>query len=246
MSSRVRHALILIPWHIGDWRDVTFHAVSELKRLRCLAVEDAAEARAQLAQLRLDGSGKEFLAVPPRPRPAFLRRVLARLRREDVGMLSLGGVPCFMAPGGWLVRELRGRGVPVRALAGASSLTAVLSLSGFDWVETPHSRSFSFVFFDERGDQSCFRAAAGRAGEPVVVFVRKHAFRDCLRGLRRAVGDRPVTAFFDLTKNPPEDYPHADRVRTMSCAGWLREAARIPWRKVADVALLVHPDESRP
>lgn len=241
--KRPGHAFILIPWHIGHWQDMTLRAVAEIRRLHCLVVEDAAEARTQFAKLRLDSAGKEFLEVPSRPRPAFLRRVLCRLRGEDVGMVSLGGVPCFMDPGGWLVRELRARNVLVRALAGASSLAAVLSLSGYDWIETPRSRSFSFVFFDEHGDQSAFRSAAGRAGEPVVVFIRKHAFADCLRGMRDVVKSRRITVFFDLTKNPREKYPYADRVRTMDCAGWLREAARIPWAKVADVALLVHPDE---
>ena len=76
-----------------------------------------------------------------------------------------------------------------------------------------------------------------------MVFIRKHAFADCLRGMRDLVKSRPVTAFFDLTKNPREKYPYADRVRTMDCAGWLREAARIRWQEVADVALLIHPDE---
>jgi 16S rRNA (cytidine1402-2'-O)-methyltransferase len=243
MSARAGHALILIPWHIGDWKDMTLHAVSTLKRLRCLVVEDAAEARSQFAALRLDASGKELLEVPVRPRPDFLRRVLARLRREDVGMVSLGGMPCFMDPGGWLVRGLRRRGAAVEALPGASSLTAVLSLSGFDWVESPRSRSFSFVFFDERGDQAAFRAVAARSGEPVVVFVRKHAFTACLRGLRGVVGSRSITGFFDLTKNPPESHPWADRVRTLDCARWLREAARIPWARVAEAVLLIHPDE---
>jgi 16S rRNA (cytidine1402-2'-O)-methyltransferase len=242
MSGRTGHALILIPWHIGDWKDMTFHAVSTLKRLRCLVVEESAEARNQFAELRLDASDKEFLEVPPRPSPEFLRRVLARLRREDVGLISLGGTPCFMDPGGWLVRELRRRGAAVEALPGASSLTAVLSLSGFDWVDSPRSRSFSFVFFDERGGQDVFRAVAARSGEPVVVFVRRHAFAACLRGLREVVGSRLITGFFDLTKNPPERYPWADRVRTMDCARWLRQAARIPWARVAEAVLLVHPD----
>ncbi|MCX5797454.1 MAG: SAM-dependent methyltransferase [Elusimicrobia bacterium] len=228
---------------MGHWQDMTLRAVAETKRLRCLVTEDAGEARRQFADLRLDCAGKEFLEVPSRPQPAFLRRVLDRLRVEDVGMVSLGGVPCFMDPGGWLVRELRARGVPVRALAGASSLAAVLSLSGYDWIETPRCRAFSFVFFDEHGDQSAFRAAVGRSGEPVVVFIRKHAFALCLRGMRGLVKSRRITAFFDLTKNPREQYPYADRVRTMDRAGWLREADRIRWQEVADVALLIHPDE---
>ena len=241
--KRPGHAFILIPWHIGHWQDMTLRAVATISRLRCLVTEDASETRAQFAQLRLSCIGKKFLVVPSRLRPAFLRRVLDLLRGEDVGMVSLGGVPCFMDPGGWLVREMRQRSVPVKALAGASSLASVLSLSGFDWIESPRSRSFSFVFFDEKGDQSAFQAAVGRAGEPVVVFIRKHAFFDCLRGMRGQVKARRISVFFDLTKNPLEKYPYADRVQTMGCAGWLREAARIPWPKIADVALLVHPDE---
>lgn len=236
------HSLILIPWHIGNWEDMTFQAVSTANRLRCFLAEDAEAARAQFLKLRLECADKEFLTVPVRPEAGFLDRVGERLRQEDVGMVSSGGAPCFADPGGWVVAGLRQRGVPVKALAGASSLTTLLALSGFDWVAQPPSRSFSFVFFDKSGGQEAFRAAAGRR-EPVVVFLAAQDFAACLEAMREPAGARRVTAFFDLTKSPRSQYPYADQVRTMTCAGWLAELSGIRWKDVADLALLIHPED---
>jgi 16S rRNA (cytidine1402-2'-O)-methyltransferase len=239
--TRPENPLILIPWHIGNWEDMTFNAVSTANRLRLFLAEDAEAAREQFLKLRLDCAGKEFLTIPILPEAAFLDRVLEALGREDVGMVSLGGAPCFADPGGWLVRELRARDVPVVALGGASSLTALLSLSGFDWVATPAARSFSFVFFDGKGSHDQFLSVAGRRGEPVVVFLGKDEFAACLRVLQEPAGDRRISVFFDLTKSPKEQFPYGNQVRTMNCEDWLQEAGHIRWQDVADVALMIHP-----
>lgn len=236
------HALVLIPWHLGNLADVTLNTVGTVKRLRRFLAEDAEGARSQIEQvLRQDCSGKEFLTLPDHLDRGFLRRVLRMLESEDVGMVASGGVPCFGDPGAWVVRALRERGVPITPMAGASSLSALLSVSGFDWIYSPRSRAFSFVFFEETGGHDGFCKVVGRGREPVIVFLAKGAFAPCLKIMRPVVRGRLVSAFFDLTKLPKSSFPYADRVLTMGCSQWLAEAGRLPWDKVSDVALIVHP-----
>jgi 16S rRNA C1402 (ribose-2'-O) methylase RsmI len=162
-----------------------------------------------------------------------------------VGLVSSSGVPCFVDPGAWLVREARARGVPVVALGGASSLSTLLALSGYDWIDHPPTRAFSFVFFEPGADPAYFRAVVGRREEPVVVYLPKGGFDACLAELGPLAGGRAVTAFFDLTRPPRTGFPYANEVRTLSCAAWRRRGRRIRWDKVSDVALLVEPARKR-
>ncbi|MBI4676593.1 MAG: hypothetical protein HY748_03320 [Elusimicrobia bacterium] len=239
------HTLYLIPWHIGARGDMTLNAVHMARRLRAFLAEEAEEARSQFFKvLRLDCAGKEFLTIPARPEPGFVNRVLALLAKEDVGLVSSGGMPCFADPGGWLVRDLRSRGVDIAPMAGASSLTTLLTLSGFDWLEDPPTRRFSFTFFEETGPHDDFRETVGRRFEPVIVFLRARAFASCLKMMKDLAGQRPIAAFFDMTKPKPK-FPYADQVRTMSANEWEAGVKKVRWEKVSDIALMIHPEAYR-
>lgn len=243
--TRKAGELRLVPWHIGDRGDLTLNAVRAARELKVWLVEDAAQARRQFeTELGVDCRDKEFRALPPRPDAEFLHAVRADLRCGDVGLACSGGVPCFVDPGGWLVEALRDEGFRVRASAGASVLSTLLSLSGFDWPRG-HSRG-TFVVWLERGPggkhERAFLDTFRRKTEPVFVLLEAARFRECLGAMARPLGRRPVTVFFDLTKTPREKYPYADRVETRTCREWLAEAERIRWDEVSDVALMVHPE----
>ena len=240
-----KHTLFLIPWHIGNSYDITLSAVRCMRRLRCFLVEDPKLSRRQFAPfLGAALAGKEFLLIPEEPDAEFLRTVLDLLKKEDVGLASSGGVPCFIDPGAWIVKAVRERGVLVTALAGASCLSTMLSLSGIKW----HSDStciFSFVFFLEGAPADPkyvrFLKAAAREDEALVVLLSSKSFKTCLDILAPVVGERSISVFFDLTKGPSPKYPYADQVRTMSCAAWRREAGLIRWPEVGDVSMIIHP-----
>jgi 16S rRNA C1402 (ribose-2'-O) methylase RsmI len=236
-----------MPWHIGNHADLTVNVLVTLRRLRVFLVEAPAAARRELARLLPGGTtGKVLLRIPPEPRDAFLRRVLALLEREDVGLLASGGAPCFCDPGAWVVRELRLRGVQIVAQAGPSGLAAVLSLSGVEWTGND-CNTFTFAFFcrPARGrTPPAMREALGRTNEPVVVFLPVPDLPHCLRLIAaRDGGDRRVTVFFDLTKTAAQRFPFADQVRTLTAREWLRVHHRVRWDRVSEIALLVHRRE---
>jgi 16S rRNA (cytidine1402-2'-O)-methyltransferase len=236
------HALFLIPWSIGNRLDITLNAVRCVRRLRCFLSEDPDLSREQFAFLLGAGvSGKRFLRIPDEPEAGFLRTALGLLKDEDVGLVSGGGSPCFVDPGAWVVREVRKAGIAVTALSGPSGLTTVLSLSGIE-SRGPHP-VFSFAYFsaDSKPGRGKLLAAAGRADEPLVVFLGVKDLPVCLRALAPVVADREVSVFFDLTRGPQDRFPYADQVRTMTCQAWLKDLGQVHWSQVADISLLVHP-----
>ncbi len=240
------HTLFLVPWHIGNRLDVTVHAARVARKLRVFLAEDPGLTREQFTRdLGIDCAGKEFLLIPEKEDPAFLKTVLARLAAEDAALICSGGIPCFIDPGAWLVKRLREREQPVRALAGASILSTMLSLSAVDWTGT-HNRG-SFVIYLEAsprgGGDVVFLDAVRREREPVFVFLNIHKFRECLSVMKPIIGRRQVSVFFDLTKKTRGKYPYADRVMSMGCAAWLKEAEKIPWAEISDIALMLHPRE---
>ena len=242
--TRAKHTFFLIPWHIGNRLDITVHTARAARDLRVFLAEEPDLTRRQFqSDLGVDCRGKEFLSIPESEDPDFLKEVLARLGREDVGLIASGGIPCFIDPGSWLVARLREKGISIVALAGPSILSTMLSLSGVDWAGKQCRGSFVFYLSAAPGGRMnpSFQEAVRREDEPVFVFLAIRQFRGCLAEMRPLIGDRLVSAFFDLTKGSGPKYPYADRVVTHDCRAWLKEADRIPWKDVSDVSLMVHP-----
>jgi len=127
-----------------------------IRRAAALAhwvAEDARSARALLKRVH----AVEPLALPlqaievvelPRPRkgsrdavPAADWQALLRpaLAGHDLGLVSEAGLPAVADPGAALVAAAHAAGVPVRPLAGASSLLLALAASGLD------GQSFAFA-----------------------------------------------------------------------------------------------------
>lgn len=233
----------LIPWHIGDVRDLTFNALSLVRRLDFLLVEDVESARRDLIRLRADPRAKTLVAVPRDSDPALTARVLSALAGGDVGLVASGGIASFVDPGAWLVSELRRLGVSLVATAGASALTTMLALSGIEWRAKTTSNFTFAMFFDEDGDGRAdgrFIALARRR-EPLFVFLKKSEVARCMALLEPVVKDRPVTLYFDLAKSPPEKFPLSGVVRARACSQWRRELSSLPWDRIDDVSLMVGP-----
>ncbi|MDD5305168.1 MAG: SAM-dependent methyltransferase [Elusimicrobia bacterium] len=246
-TTASKRTLFLVPWHIGNRLDITVHAARVARNMRVFLTEEPALTRRQFeSDLGIDCQGKEFLLIPEKEDPKFLKEVLAKMRTEDAALICSGGIPCFIDPGAWLVKSLRERDMPIRALAGASILSTMLSLSAMDWTGT-HNRG-TFIIYLASGPKGGVHAslleAVRREDEPVFIFLALNQFKECIANIEPVVGKRLVSAFFDLTKKTKGKYPYADRVITLTCREWLKEAERMPWKEISDVALMVHPSEA--
>lgn len=198
-EREVRGKLVLIPWHIGHWRDVTLRALDELRRLRVLLVEESTAFPQQLkADYEIDCSNKELVEIGMKPDRALLARCFGWLEHEDVGIVSSSGTPCFIDPGAWLVRELRDAGVELVVLAGASALTAALSASGIEW--TDDRARFTFTAFRSGLAAELRALLRARRREPLVLFVAPEELAPLRALLREHAPDRRWNVMSNLSK----------------------------------------------
>jgi 16S rRNA (cytidine1402-2'-O)-methyltransferase len=219
-------SLVLIPWHLGDHLDVTLGAVRELKRIGRFLAEDPAQLRRELATYHVDELTKEIVEIGFDPDAALLDRCRAWLATGDVGLVSSSGVPCFADPGAWLVAVLRGHGVEIRALAGASALSTVLSLSGIEWMRD--ARAFTFHFFLAAEPKRLTDLLARK--EPIVVFLAPADLAACLACVSRVTPHRQVSAFYDVARGDDRRADPVDRAT----------AATLRPRAAENVTLVIH------
>jgi MoaA/NifB/PqqE/SkfB family radical SAM enzyme/16S rRNA C1402 (ribose-2'-O) methylase RsmI len=237
------HSLILIPWHIGNRRDITVNAVGRMRSLHWFLAENPEAAKREFSEMLSGNSpANNFILLPETADPEVLARVCRLLETEDVGLIASGGAPCFVDPGAWLVRALRQRGVPIVSQGGASILSAIFSLSGVEWIGRPNLASIMFFAQRYSADKRSFLEALRRQDDeqPVIVLLQTGDFEACLRALRSAIGARQISVFFDVTKDRRK-YPYADQVRTLSCPRWLEEARALDWERISEIALMIHP-----
>lgn len=234
--------LLLIPWHIGDLRDVTLRSLETVRRLRLLVAEHPGQSLLDLSRVGVDASGKDVRQLVDAPDDELLELVLGALEREDVGVLSSGGMPCFIDPGAWLVAAVRRRGGQVAALPGASVLPLAIALSGEDVRLGWGCVTVVYPIFtpDGRLDPKVLRKAADR-GEPAYFFPNVEHLGRCIEILAEAVPQRKLTAFFDLTKPDRARFPMADAAVTMTCALWFERRLEYANAPFTEVALALHP-----
>ncbi len=233
MSYPPAGQLVLVPWHIGHLGDLTQNALAACRDMPILLCEDPEGTRGQLAELGVDCSAKEVVRVGFDVDPTLLERCLAHLATEDVGLVSDGGVPCFVDPGAWLVAAVRARGHRVRVLAGASALAAALAASGIPFER--EDATFTFHLYEGSSRDPLPRLLT-RSGEPVLVFVRPEQLRDCLAAAERASPKCRATLLVDLTKTSS---PYADQVLTRTVREWRHGALdAIDLQRVSDLSVL--------
>jgi len=124
--------LYIIATPLGNREDITLRALTELKRLRCFFAEDSREFLKLLELYEILGAGKKVHSYASHNMKEATEAALRVLRSgEDVGLVTDRGTPCISDPGAWLVRCALDEGIGVTPIPGASSVTALLSVSGF-------------------------------------------------------------------------------------------------------------------
>lgn len=133
----MRGKLFVVATPIGNLQDITLRALEVLKSVSAIASEDTRVSSKLLNHFgirkRLISNFKENEAK----RVAEITEILEK--GEDVALISDAGTPLISDPGRILVHSLRENGYEVIPIPGASSLTAALSVCGFE--------DHPFVFF---------------------------------------------------------------------------------------------------
>ncbi|MEP6960108.1 MAG: SAM-dependent methyltransferase [Nitrospirota bacterium] len=128
-TSRSPGTLYVISTPIGHPDDITLRALATLRRVAIIASEDPCVTQALLAHHDITATVTSY---GPLNRHEKMLLLLDRLMQgQDVALVSDHGTPVIHDPGSLLVAGAYQAGIPVKAIPGASIMTAATAISGF-------------------------------------------------------------------------------------------------------------------
>ena len=192
-------SLYVVATPIGNLADITLRALHVLALADTVACEDTRHTHTLLRAYGIDKPAGQLLAVHQHNEMQAAQEVAARLRQgQRVAYVSDAGTPGISDPGARLVAQLRGQGLRVIPLPGASSVSALLSAAGIDDTGAP-----GFVFAGFLPAKAAERAAAleplHNQARAVVLLEAPHRMEALAQALA-VWGARAVTIGRELTK----------------------------------------------
>ena len=227
--------LYVVATPIGNLADVSLRALHVLTLADTVACEDTRHTHALLRAYGIDKASNQLMAVHQHNETEASQAVVDHLRSgRRVAYVSDAGTPGISDPGARLVAAVQAQGLRSLPLPGASSVTALLSVSG---IAPNHEQGQGFVFqgFLSSKASERERAVLALATETraVVLLEAPHRIEALLQALS-VLGSRLVTVGRELTKQFEE-------IATMPAEqlpGWLATDAN---RARGEFSLVVHP-----
>jgi 16S rRNA (cytidine1402-2'-O)-methyltransferase len=224
--------LYVVATPIGNLADISLRALHLLGLVDCVACEDTRHSQALLRAYGIDHPGSHWLAVHQHNEAEAVARVLERLHAgQRVAYISDAGTPAISDPGARLVQGVQAAGLRVVPLPGASSVTALLSVSGG---LLPDSASFVFVGFLPSKSAERERAVLHLMADARAQVLLEAPHRIEALGQALAVlGTRPVTLGRELTKQ----FEEVVTVPAADLRAWLQAS---PQHTRGEFALVIH------
>lgn len=185
--------LYVVATPIGNLEDISQRAVKVLQKVPLLIAEDTRVARKLIHSV--DASPR-LISYHRHSSPGKMRHIMSLLKQGDAALISDAGVPAINDPGAELVAEAVRQGHRIVPLPGPSSITAALSVSGFN-----ADRFASFGFLPS-GNTSRRRVLQEISQQSVacVFFEAPHRLRDSLEDMSSIFGEREIVICRELTK----------------------------------------------
>jgi 16S rRNA (cytidine1402-2'-O)-methyltransferase len=179
---------------IGNLRDLTLRALDTLREVTVVVAEDTRQTRKLLSAHDIRAPLSSLHAQSSEHR---LEGVVNRLSQgDDVAYVTDAGSPGVSDPGVQLADEAQRRGIPVRVIPGASSVTAALAVAGLPAAE------FHFIGFLPRtpGKRLAALESALAPNHTVVLLESPQRVAKLVAELEAAAPDRTVALCRELTK----------------------------------------------
>jgi 16S rRNA (cytidine1402-2'-O)-methyltransferase len=180
---------------IGNLADLSPRARTALAQADLIAAEDTRHTGQMLASL---GVSARLVSVHDYNEATRIEGLIAQLREGKViALVSDAGTPLVSDPGFALVRAAAAAGIEVRAIPGASAMTAALSIAGL-----PTDRFVFEGFLPARAaERRELLARLATETRTLVFFEAPHRIAGTLADLAAAFGEaRPAVIARELTK----------------------------------------------
>ena len=223
--------LYVLATPIGNLADMGLRALHLLALADALACEDTRHSQALLRSYGVSKPSSAFLALHQHNETTAAEDVIVRLQSgQRVAYLSDAGTPAISDPGAKLVAAVQAAGFRVIPIPGASSVTALLSVSGCQG-------DGSFVFLGFLPSKALERQTAIQAMAQETrtqVFLEAPHRIEALAKDLALLGERMVSVGRELTKQFEEvAVMRADRL-----SAWLEASTQ---RSKGEFALALHP-----
>jgi len=153
----------MVPTPIGNLDDITLRALTVLRQVDAVAVEDSRRTAKLLAHHEIQ---VPLLLYHNHNETWAAEEILRRLQRgQKIALVSDGGMPGISDPGYCIVQRLIQEKIPFTVLPGPSAVQPSLLLSGL-----PSERFLFLGFLPRRGTQRVRVLARIRNAEETVVF----------------------------------------------------------------------------
>lgn len=206
-------------------------ALHLLTLVDALACEDTRHSQALLRSYGVSKPSSAFLALHQHNETGAAEEVIVRLQSgQRVAYLSDAGTPAISDPGAKLVAAVHAAGFRVIPIPGASSVTALLSVSGCQG-----DSSFVFLGFlpsKSQERQTAIKAIAQEARTQVFLEA-PHRIQALAKDLA-VLGERDLGVGRELTKQ----FEEVARMPANAFAAWLETN---PHRAKGEFVLVLHP-----
>jgi len=189
-----RGVLYIVATPIGNLSDITHRAIEILQSVDLILCEDTRRTRTLLQRYSIVG---RLLSVREHNERSRAAEMIVRLAEgAALAYVSDAGTPGISDPGARLVDSVAGAGFEIIPIPGPSSVTALLSVSGF-----PADRFVFEGFLPTKSGQRARRIAElADETRTVVFFESPYRTARTLAELRDAWGDRRGCVGRELTK----------------------------------------------
>ena len=223
--------LYVLATPIGNLADIGLRALHVLTLVDALACEDTRHSQALLRSYGVAKPSGAFLALHQHNETGAAEDVILRLQSgQRVAYLSDAGTPAISDPGAKLVAMVQAAGFRVIPIPGASSVTALLSVSGCQG-----DGSFVFLGFLPSKSQERQTAIQAMAQEArAQVFLETPHRIEAVAKDMALLGERMLSVGRELTKQ----FEEVAVMPANKLSAWLGESAQ---RSKGEFALVLHP-----
>ncbi|PIE57258.1 MAG: 16S rRNA (cytidine(1402)-2'-O)-methyltransferase [Desulfobulbus propionicus] len=186
--------LYVVATPIGNLDDLSSRACATLSQVHCIACEDTRRTRKLCAAFGISTPLFSYYREKEQERSELLIERL--LKGEHLALVTDAGTPGLSDPGAILVQKARRNGIPIRAVAGPSALTAALSIAGIQ------QGMFLFAGFPpaKKSTRIKWLQTIKNLPYPIVFYESPHRIHQSLEDMLTAFGDRWGQLFRELTK----------------------------------------------
>ncbi len=220
---------------IGNLADITLRALHVLQLVDAIACEDTRHTQTLLRAYGIERSGAALIALHQHNEAEAAQQLISRLQAgERVAYVSDAGTPAVSDPGARLVAAVRGAGLSVVPLPGASSVTTALSAAG----AVDEHGAFVFAGFlpAKAGERATAVQALATEPRAVVLLEAPHRI-EALAAALAPLGERPVTLGRELSKQ-------FEQIVTQPAAALAAWLAADTQRARGEFVVVLHPQAS--